>query len=126
MAQLRLERRVGPPRAAGVGPLGWSSNAMPGVGTMSVLALIAWVCWAMLTFQIGARLLPEPQTEVTLGQMLRTIGFAAAPGLFQVFAIFPRMTGFVFAATTIWMFAAMVVGVRHALDYTSTARAVAV
>jgi hypothetical protein len=113
--------------AAGVGSLGWSDGEVAhGVATMSVMALVAWAAWAMLTFQIGARLLPEPQTDVTLGEMLRTVGFAAAPGLLLVFAIFPRMTRLVFLAATLWMFAAMVVGVRHALDYTSTTRALAV
>jgi hypothetical protein len=70
--------------------------------------------------------MPEPQTDVTLGQLLRTLGFAAAPGLLQVFAIFPRMTNLVFFTTTVWMFAAMVIAVRHALDYRHTGRALAV
>jgi hypothetical protein len=112
--------------AAGIGSLGWRSDAGGTFLLVSVVALVTWVAWAMLTFQIGAHLLPEPQTEVTLGQMLRTIGFAAAPGLLQVFAIFPRMTAIVFTATSVWMFAAMVVGVRHALDYRSTGRALVV
>jgi hypothetical protein len=112
--------------AAGVGSLGWRSGEGGTFVMVSVVAMLTWVAWAMLTFQIGARMLPEPQTEVTLGQMLRTIGFAAAPGLLQVFAVFPRMTALVFTATTIWMFAAMVVGVRHALDYRSTTRALTV
>jgi hypothetical protein len=112
--------------AAGVGSLGWRSGEGGMFVMVSVVAMLTWVAWAMLTFQIGARMLPEPQTEVTLGQMLRTIGFAAAPGLLKVFAVFPRMTALVFTATTIWMFAAMVVGVRHALDYRSTTRALTV
>lgn len=112
--------------AAGVGSLGWSREVVASAAAMSAVALVAWVAWAMLTYQIGARLLPEPQTQVTLGQMLRTVGFAAAPGLLLVFAIFPRMTRLVFLAAFVWMFAAMVVGVRQALDYTSTVRALAV
>ena len=112
--------------SAGVGSLGWRNDHGTTMAAVSVLALVTWVAWAMLTFQIGARVLPEPQTEVTLGQMLRTIGFAAAPGLLLAFAAFPRMTTFVFAAAGLWMFAAMVVGVRHALDYQSTGRALLV
>jgi hypothetical protein len=112
--------------AAGVGAIGWRGADPLVFATVSLIALTMWLAWAMLTFQIGARLMPEPQTDVTLGQLLRTIGFAAAPGLFQVFAIFPRMTGLVFFTTTVWMFAAMVVAVRHALDYRHTGRALAV
>jgi hypothetical protein len=90
------------------------------------LALITWVAWAMLMFQLGTRLLPEPQTRATLGELLRTTGFAAAPGLLQAFAILPRIAGVVFIATWVWMLAAMVIGVRHALDYRSTWRALVV
>ena len=92
----------------------------------SGVALVTWVAWAMLAFQIGTRLLPGPETSATLGQLLRTTGFAAAPGLLQVFALLPAMAVPVFSITTGWMFAAMVVGVRHALDYRSTRQALAV
>jgi hypothetical protein len=88
--------------------------------------LIMWVAWAVLMHQIGTRLLPEPQTRATLGELLRTVGFAAAPGLLQVFAVFPAVTVPVFAGTILWMFAAMVFAVRHALDYRSSWRALAV
>ena len=88
----------------------------------SSVALVTWVAWAMLAFQIGTRLLPGPETSATLGQLLRTTGFAAAPGLLQVFALLPAMAVPVFSVTTAWMFAAMVVGVRHTLDYRSLDR----
>ena len=84
------------------------------------------VAWAVLMFQIGSRLFPEPQTRVTLGELLRTTGFAAAPGLLQVFARLPGMMMPVFVGTWIWMIAAMVVGVKHALDFRSTLRAMLV
>jgi len=112
--------------AAGIGAAGWFGLHVPTLALVSLLALVTWVAWAMLTFQIGARLLPGPQTEVTIGELLRTTGFAAAPGLLFVFATLPRMTLPVFAAVILWMFVAMVIGVRHALDYDSTGRALAV
>ena len=93
---------------------------------LTALSLITWFAWAVLMFQIGTRLLPEPQTRATLGELLRTIGFAMAPGLLQVFAVLPGMIVPVFIGTWIWMIAAMVIGVRHALDYKSTGRAVLV
>jgi hypothetical protein len=112
--------------AAGVGAAGWFGVRIPTLVGVSLVALITWVAWAMLMFQIGTRLLPEPQTSVTMGELLRTTGFAAAPGLLFVFATLPRMAVPVFVAVTLWMFGAMVVGVRHALDYESTGRALAV
>jgi len=112
--------------AAGFGAGGWFTGDLRMFATVSVLALITWVAWAVLMHQIGTRMLPEPQTRATLGQLLRTVGFAAAPGLLQVFAVFPVVTIPVFVVTIAWMFVAMVVGVRHALDYRSSWRALAV
>ena len=68
-------------------------------------------------YQIGGRLLPEPQTRVDVGELLRTTGFAATPGLLRLFGVLPGVTIPAFAITSVWMLAAMVVAVRQALDY---------
>lgn len=92
----------------------------------SLVALLGWVIWAFLTWIIGTRLLPEPNTEADMAQLLRTIGFASAPGILRVVGIIPGIGGLLMLACDIWMLAAMIVGVRQALDYTSTWRAVGV
>ncbi len=97
-----------------------------GILTGTIAALIGWVLWAFLTYLIGTRLLPEPQTRADVGELLRTIGFSTSPGLIRVLGIIPPLTGIVFLAAAIWMLVAMVVAVRQALDYRSTARAVGV
>ena len=79
-----------------------------------------------ITFQIGSRLMPTGETRADVGELLRTIGFAATPGLLRLLGIMPAVTVPVFAVTAVWMLAAMVVAVRQALDYRSTGRAVAV
>jgi hypothetical protein len=112
--------------AAGIGAGGaqgirWSTFALFGV-----TALVSWILWAILIFHVGARLMPERQTKTSLGELLRTIGFAAAPGLLQAFAAFAGMMVLVFGISAIWMLAAMVVAVRQALDYQKTSHAVAV
>jgi hypothetical protein len=91
-----------------------------------VVALATWVAWALLVFQIGGRMMPAPETRTSVSELMRTIGFAAAPGLLQVFAVFPRMTVPVFAAAWLWIFAATVTAVRHALDYESLPRTLVV
>ena len=104
---------------------------MGAAGSLSILigivgALGSWYIWAFLTYFIGARMLPEPQTNADLGQLLRTIGFASSPGLIRVLGIVPGLGGFVFPVASIWMLVAMVVAVRQALDYKSTWRAAGV
>jgi hypothetical protein len=89
-------------------------------------ALVGWALWAYLTYIIGTKLLPQPQTQADYGQLLRTIGFSSAPGLVRVLGIIPGLAGIVFFIAGVWMLAAMVVAVREALDYSSTLRAVGV
>jgi hypothetical protein len=75
---------------------------------------------------IGTRLLPTAQTHADWKQLLRTTGFASAPGLIRVAGLIPLIGWFVYLIAGIWMLAAFVVAVRQALDYTSTLRAVGV
>jgi hypothetical protein len=112
--------------AAGFGASGRGGTSLANIGFISIVALLAWAAWALITFEIGARLMPEPQTSVDVGQLMRTTGFAATPGLLQVFGAIPGVTIPAFAISAVWMLAAMIVAVRQALDYTSTARAVGV
>ncbi|HEY6212330.1 MAG TPA: hypothetical protein VIW45_08595 [Vicinamibacterales bacterium] len=112
--------------AAGVGVRGFARPSVATVVFMSTISLVAWVAWALLTFEIGGRLIPEPQTRVDAGELLRTIGFASAPGLLRVLGIIPNASIPVFVGTALWMVVATIVAVRQALDYKSTARAIAV
>ncbi|HEX3646764.1 MAG TPA: YIP1 family protein [Vicinamibacterales bacterium] len=111
---------------AGIGARGLGSGSPQSMVFISAVSLIAWMCWALLTYQIGVRLLPEDETQSDVGELLRTIGFSAAPGMLRIFGIVPGAAIPAFAITAIWMLVAMVVAVRQALDYKSTARAVAV
>ncbi len=110
--------------AAGVG--GIEKAGIGGVFTGTILALIGWYIWAYLTYIIGTRLLPMPETEADYGELLRTIGFSSSPGLIRVLGIIPGLTGIVFMVAGVWMLVAMVIAVRQALDYQSTLRAVGV
>jgi hypothetical protein len=89
-------------------------------------SLIGWVAWAVLTYVIGTRVLPEPQTRADTGELLRTVGFAAAPGILGILAVIPIIGPLVYGGVWVWMLVTTIVAVRQALDYTSTARAVGV
>jgi hypothetical protein len=112
--------------AAGFGAGGWLTGDVRSFVAVSATALITWYAWAVMIHQIGTRLMPEPTTSASLGELLRTLGFAAAPGLLQIFAALPAVTVPVFVITIAWMLVAMVIGARHALDYTSSWRALIV
>lgn len=110
--------------AAGVGSS--ARIGLAGILTGTIMALVGWYVWAYLTYFIGTKLLPEPQTRANPGELLRTIGFSSSPGLIRVIGIIPALSGLVFFVAAIWMLMAMVIAVKQALDYKSTFRAVGV
>ncbi len=110
--------------AAGIGSVSQIGAGGLLLGTLSALA--GWAIWAGLIYFIGTRILPEPQTRADYGELLRTIGFASAPGIIRVLGLLPGLATAIFFAAGIWMLAATVVAVRQALDYRSTWRALGV
>ena len=89
-------------------------------------ALATWMVWVGLTYVIGTRMLPESQTHATIGEVLRTTGFSASPGILRVFGFLPVVGWLIFFGVTIWMLFAFVVAVRQALDYAGSLRALLV
>ena len=109
--------------AAGIG----GSNAGPiGLIGGALATLVGWGVWALVIHFVGTTMLAEPQTESTIGQVLRTTGFAMVPGVIRVAAFIPILGWLINLAATVWMIAAFVVAVRQALDFSSTGRAVLV
>ena len=95
--------------------------------SQSILGSITrWVMWAFFIAFVGTRILPEPETESNTGELLRTLGFAYAPGVLYVFASLPIIGSIVQLLVPLWQLAAMVVAVRQALDFSSTTRAIGV
>jgi hypothetical protein len=110
--------------ATGLGVSRTSSPASLIAGALA--ALFGWFIWAGLTYLIGTKILPEPQTKADVGELMRTTGFASAPAIFHLVARLP-LIGFIASfAVSVWMLVAMVIAVRQALDYRSTGRAVGV
>jgi len=110
--------------AAGVGSL--ATAGLKGLIIGTVGALIGWFIWAYITYFVGTKMLPEPQTKADYGELLRTIGFSSSPGLLRILGIIPFLSSIIFVVCGIWMLVAMVIAVRQALDYKSTLRAVGV
>lgn len=92
----------------------------------ALAALLGWLIWATLTYFIGTKILPEPQTKSNVGELLRTTGFASSPGVLHVLGRVPLIGEVLSAIVSVWMLVAMVIAVRQALDYRSTGRAVGV
>ena len=110
--------------AAGIGSVG--TTGISGLLLGTVAALVGWFIWAFITFYVGTKLLPEPQTEADYGELLRTTGFSSSPGVLRILGVVPLLGTIIFVVCGIWMLVAMIIAVRQALDYKSTWRAVGV
>lgn len=103
-----------------------------GISTLWVLAanvaasFIGWVIWAWVIYIVGTKFFPEPQTKTRFSELLRVLGFAAAPGIIRFAGIFPGLAFPVFLIASLWSIAATVIAIRAALDYRQTGRALAV
>lgn len=122
------------PQAAAVVVLASISSALSwalwgGLGNIiqgTLISLVAWVVGATVVWAIGTKLLPGPKTEADIGQLMRTVGFAQAPGLLAFIAIIPILGVLISLALLVWGIVAWVIAVRQALDYDDTMRAVIV
>lgn len=106
--------------SAAVGSLNFGPKAVLGE---FLGAIIAWVVFAGLVYLIGTRLLPEPQTRSDWGELLRTVGFAASPGVLQFLRAIPILGWLIIFVILLWSLATTIVAARQALDYRSTGRA---
>lgn len=83
-----------------------------------------WLLWALFAYVLGTTVFRGPKTEATYGQLLRTLGFAHAPGVLRVVSFIPILGSLISFAASVWLLIAGVIAVRQALDF-STGRAIA-
>lgn len=112
--------------AGGLGAPVLAGAGVSGFVLGGIAALVGWGTWAFLTYIIGTRVLAEPQTRADVGELLRTTGFAQAPGILRAFGGIAGLGPILLTIVSIWMLVAMVIAVRQALDYSTTGRAVGV
>ena len=102
--------------AAGVGALQFGSSNFI---LAPILSLLGWMVWAYLIYFVGVKLFKDVNTKTNHGELLRTIGFAQAPGMIRVFGFTPDLMVVTFIGSGFWILACMVVAVKSALDYSS-------
>ena len=108
--------------ASAIGSLGPAGGSLIG-GTIT--AFVGWAVWAAITLVIGSWLF---KGTADLGEMLRTLGFANAPGILYVLGVVPflgaSLGGLIGLIVWPWMLACGVVAIRQALDF-GTGKAIA-
>lgn len=99
--------------AGAIGASGSGSNGMLGA---VLSAFVGWLVWAGVTNLVGTRLLGG---TADWGELLRTLGFAQAPGVLMVLGILPLLGFFVGLGVWVWMLLTGLVAIRQALDFST-------
>lgn len=95
---------------AGIGSLGHGGSGFIG-GLIG--AILGWLSWSAVTMFVGTRLFGG---TADWGELLRTLGFAQAPGVLAILGIIPVLGGLVKFVVWIWLLVAGIVAIRQALD----------
>ena len=91
-----------------------------------VSSVISYLLFALFVYLIGVKVMPEPATKADFNETFRVLGFAAAPGVFNVLAIIPIVGILVSFVIWIWSLVIGVIAIREVLDYSNTGRAIIV
>jgi hypothetical protein len=102
--------------ASGIGTLIGSpgqTQGLIGFASEILTTLLNWVIWSYVTYFIGTRFFNGTATP---GEMMRTLGYAMSPGVFNVLGFIPCVGSLIRLAVFVWILVAGVVAVREALD----------
>jgi len=96
-------------QALGASPLG-AFNAV----RAALVAVVGWAVWAGVTYLIGTKLFGG---TATWGEVMRTLGFAQAPGVLMLLGIIPFLGTPITVLVGLWMLVAAFIAIRQALDF---------
>lgn len=94
--------------------IGRANAGFEGVASSMLREMVGWLLLSGITYIIGDKIL---RGTATWGQLLRTIGFAQAPGLLAALSYFPAVNAPVRYGIATWKVFAIVVAIRQALDF---------
>lgn len=84
------------------------------------LSILGWLAWSVLSYLLGTTVFRTAESSsVTLGGVLRTIGFASSPRVLAFFAFVPVLSVFIIIGVLIWVLVAAVIAVRQAMNFTT-------
>lgn len=93
--------------------IGASGTGLLGAFSAAGAALIGWLAWAGITYLVGAKVFGG---EASWGEVMRTLGFAQAPGVLWLLAFLPIIGWFLDMLLPIWIAVAAFIAIRQALD----------
>jgi len=98
--------------ASGIGAL---TDSFGRVVVAIIGAFIWWVIFAAMTYFFGKNVFGSPNTQVDLESLLRTQGYARAPGVLAFFGFIPVLGWIAAFIGAVWSIITAVVAIRETL-----------
>ncbi len=98
--------------ASGIGAL---SDSVGAVIVAVLAAFIGWVVFAAMTYFFGKNIFGAPNTQVDVESLLRTQGYAQAPGVLAFFGFIPVLGWIAAFIGGVWAIITAVVAIRETL-----------
>ena len=98
--------------AAGIGAIGSDQS---GIVWKVIMAVVGWIVFSVVAFLVGS-LLTNPRQPVSLGQVMRLVGFAQAPKLIGALGFIP-LFGWIFGlVAAVWFLVVAIHALQEAFD----------
>lgn len=105
------------------GGIGGLNNGLAGFISGLTWAFVSWFLFTALAWFFGTQIFRTPQTNATMGSLLRTLGYAQAPHVLTIFGSVLILGPILAFVGFMWMLVASTFAVRQILGL-STIRAV--
>jgi hypothetical protein len=109
--------------ASGIGVLGQGTAGIGGLIGGIVMSVLGWAVWSFVVYFVGTRVYNAP---ATVGELLRTLGYAQSPGVLNVLGFIPGLGALIAFIVAIWVLVASFIAAREALDLDNTKTAITV
>lgn len=101
----------------------FSRAGVAAVNICLVTTFLAWYFWSFSVYFIGSYFFRDV-TRVDRKTIMRVMAFANAPGVLRLLGVIPQIAPVIFIATSIWIIAASVIGIKTAFQMDLTAKVV--
>lgn len=94
------------------------------VNSCLVTTYLAWYFWAFTLYFVGTYLFREAEKKIDRKTIMRVMAFACAPGVLRLLGVIPQTSVVLFIATSVWIIAASVMGIKMAFKIPHTGKVI--
>ena len=105
------------------GAVAANSIVKTSIGISGLTAILTWLVWAVFIYVIGVKIFPDKETKISFKKVMISVGYAHSPGLLRFFAVTPDLVLLIVFLTQFWIFASLIISVKHTLNIQSSFKA---